>query len=105
MRRIGPRRVPAAPIPGAPSASRLKQPLLPWHGIAAKLSHPLMPPGEGAMRSNQRFQGLLAAAIGVVMLAIGAGSAAAQDYPTRPITMIVPFPAGGGVDAIGRILA
>ena len=31
--------------------------------------------------------------------------AAAQDYPTRPITLIVPFPAGGGVDAIGRIVA
>src|SRR3954451_321615 len=29
----------------------------------------------------------------------------AQDYPTKPITMIVPFPAGGGVDAIGRIMA
>ncbi|CAN0294869.1 unnamed protein product, partial [Phaeothamnion confervicola] len=29
----------------------------------------------------------------------------AQDYPNRPITMIVPFPAGGGVDVIGRIVA
>jgi tripartite-type tricarboxylate transporter receptor subunit TctC len=31
--------------------------------------------------------------------------AAAQTYPTRPIAMIVPFPAGGGADAIGRVLA
>jgi tripartite-type tricarboxylate transporter receptor subunit TctC len=32
--------------------------------------------------------------------------AAAQDkYPSRPITMIVPFPAGGGVDAVARIVA
>src|SRR6187399_3373586 len=30
---------------------------------------------------------------------------AAQDYPTKPITLIVPFPAGGGVDVIGRIVA
>jgi tripartite-type tricarboxylate transporter receptor subunit TctC len=30
--------------------------------------------------------------------------AAAQDYPNRPITMIVPYPAGGGVDAMGRII-
>jgi tripartite-type tricarboxylate transporter receptor subunit TctC len=37
-------------------------------------------------------------------LVLGA-SASAQDYPTRPITLIVPFPAGGGVDVIGRIVA
>jgi tripartite-type tricarboxylate transporter receptor subunit TctC len=29
----------------------------------------------------------------------------AQDYPTRPVTMVVPFPAGGPSDAIGRIVA
>jgi tripartite-type tricarboxylate transporter receptor subunit TctC len=38
----------------------------------------------------------------------GAPRAAAQDstkdYPTKPITLIVPFPAGGGVDVIGRIV-
>jgi tripartite-type tricarboxylate transporter receptor subunit TctC len=31
--------------------------------------------------------------------------AQAQDYPNRPITLIVPFPAGGGVDVVGRIVA
>jgi tripartite-type tricarboxylate transporter receptor subunit TctC len=36
---------------------------------------------------------------------VGAQSAWAQDYPTRPVTLIVPFPAGGGVDAMGRIVA
>jgi tripartite-type tricarboxylate transporter receptor subunit TctC len=31
--------------------------------------------------------------------------ASAQTYPTRPITMIVPFPAGGGTDVNGRVVA
>ncbi len=31
--------------------------------------------------------------------------AAAQIYPSRPVTLIVPFPAGGGVDAVARIVA
>src|SRR5947199_6970101 len=29
----------------------------------------------------------------------------AQDYPTRSVTLIVPYPAGGGVDAMARIVA
>ncbi len=31
--------------------------------------------------------------------------AAAQNYPARPITIVVPFPAGGPTDAVGRIVA
>jgi tripartite-type tricarboxylate transporter receptor subunit TctC len=33
------------------------------------------------------------------------GSVSAQSYPSRPITLVVPFPAGGPADAIGRVLA
>ena len=40
------------------------------------------------------------------MLAAGlATTAAAETYPSRPITMIVPFGAGGPTDALARILA
>ena len=31
--------------------------------------------------------------------------AGAQTYPSRPITLIVPYPPGGGVDAMGRMVA
>jgi len=37
-------------------------------------------------------------------LAIGS-TASAQDYPTRPLTLVVPFSAGGGADMVGRILS
>ena len=33
------------------------------------------------------------------------GPASAQDWPTRPVTMVVPFAAGGGADLLGRIIA
>jgi tripartite-type tricarboxylate transporter receptor subunit TctC len=44
------------------------------------------------------------AASALIAALISPPAAHAQDYPTRPITMIVPYPAGGGVDAMGRLV-
>ncbi|MGP0090251.1 MAG: Bug family tripartite tricarboxylate transporter substrate binding protein [Xanthobacteraceae bacterium] len=33
------------------------------------------------------------------------GTAGAQDWPTRPVTMIIPFAAGGPTDVLGRVMA
>jgi tripartite-type tricarboxylate transporter receptor subunit TctC len=44
-----------------------------------------------------------AAAVATV-LALG-GAASAQDFPNRPITMVIPFAAGGPTDVLGRVVA
>jgi tripartite-type tricarboxylate transporter receptor subunit TctC len=50
------------------------------------------------------FKRMLATCAFSALAAAGAVSAQAQDYPTRNITMIVPFAAGGPTDVIARIV-
>jgi tripartite-type tricarboxylate transporter receptor subunit TctC len=44
--------------------------------------------------------------VGLLAILIGTGRlASAEEYPARPITLVVPYPPGGGVDAMARIVA
>jgi len=45
-----------------------------------------------------------AASLGSAIV-LGAASALAQSFPSRPITMIVPYAAGGSADVVGRLVA
>ncbi|MFZ3351725.1 MAG: tripartite tricarboxylate transporter substrate binding protein [Xanthobacteraceae bacterium] len=47
---------------------------------------------------------LAAAALLAMLVSASLGAASAQDYPNHPITLIVPYPPGGGVDLIGRLV-
>ena len=58
--------------------------------------------GEGGvkMRSFIRF-----IATSTLVFFASLSAARAQDYPTRTVTLVVPYPPGGGVDAMARIVA
>ena len=50
-------------------------------------------------------QAIILSAVLATFQATAAGSAGSQSYPTRPITMIVPYPAGGPTDTLARVMS
>jgi tripartite-type tricarboxylate transporter receptor subunit TctC len=55
------------------------------------------------MINSRTFIGLAVAS--VLALVVACDPASAQTWPIRPMTMVVPFAAGGGADIMGRIVA
>ena len=43
--------------------------------------------------------------LAIAFATLSAGNLTAQDYPTRPLSMVVPFAAGGSFDVLGRVMA
>src|SRR5215207_7126381 len=71
--------------------------------MPAATPHTTAAPGDGTAMRTPAFALLL----GLALMAAGADRPQAQpdDYPSRTITFLCPFPAGGGTDILTRMLA
>src|SRR6202011_5736152 len=56
-------------------------------------------------RPRSCYMRKLLGVIAVAATIAGLGEAAAQTYPSRPVTMVVPYAPGGPTDTIARIMA
>src|SRR5258706_3621328 len=62
------------------------------------------PSPQGGGEKNQRIE-RRAFLAGAIAASFAPRPAAAQAYPARPVTLVIPFPPGGGNDALGRMVA
>jgi tripartite-type tricarboxylate transporter receptor subunit TctC len=69
------------------------------------VENPIITMGTGEDSVKLPRRRFLHLAAGVAALPAVSRFAWAQGYPARPITMVVPFPAGGPTDTVGRIVA
>ncbi|WP_342131516.1 Bug family tripartite tricarboxylate transporter substrate binding protein [Hydrogenophaga sp. OTU3427] len=54
---------------------------------------------------QRRFTFPLGLALGLSLCTLAAAPSFAQTFPSRPVTLVVPFPPGGGTDTGGRVIA
>ena len=66
---------------------------------------PLPPLGDEAMAVPRRFPSRRLSLLALCGLALGAGTVGAQEWPTKPVTLVVPFPPGGSNDVAARVVA
>ena len=52
-----------------------------------------------------RFAAAAVCALAVAISIFASGAARADEYPSRVVTLVVPYPPGGGVDAMARVVA
>jgi tripartite-type tricarboxylate transporter receptor subunit TctC len=64
-----------------------------------------MPDRRIVSAPGKPVRAVLVATAAAALALLWPGLAAAQSYPSHPITMIVPFPAGGATDTVARFLA
>jgi tripartite-type tricarboxylate transporter receptor subunit TctC len=57
------------------------------------------------IKMAQFKNGRIIAALVAATLCFPFAAAFAEDYPARTVTLVVPYPAGGGVDTVGRVIA